>query len=233
MVDIDEHDSPSKASSSGRPDGLQHLGTRRHGHSTDPRNNSKGSTSRRVLSRSHTQRPAPEASSIGKANATFLTECSFGVAHDRLVEVITDVQPFEPYWEELASIDLSNRKLESVARLKEFLPRLDALSLYVVSFDLGPRFGRLTSTPRQKFKSIVLAQWNPRDCEDVICRIKQVCESFFIYPDLHPADPSFSDASLRQPSLSLTGITSYSHLLNLENLDISRNDVDSLRRGFC
>ena len=28
----------------------------------------------------------------------------------------------------------------------------------------------------------------------------------------------------------LTAITSYSHLLNLENLDISHNEVDSLRR---
>jgi hypothetical protein len=68
------------------------------------------------------------------ANATFLTECSFGITYDRLVEVITDVQPFVPHWEELSSIDLSNKKLESVARLKEFLPRLDALSLYVFMF---------------------------------------------------------------------------------------------------
>ncbi|EPQ54712.1 L domain-like protein [Gloeophyllum trabeum ATCC 11539] len=64
-----------------------------------------------------------------KANATFLTECSFGVAHDRLVQVITDVQPFEPYWEELSVIDLSRKNLDSVARLKEFLPRLDSLCL--------------------------------------------------------------------------------------------------------
>lgn len=63
------------------------------------------------------------------ANATFLTECSFGVAHDRLVQVITDVQPYEPYWEELTSIDLSHRNLDSTARLKEFLPRLDSLTL--------------------------------------------------------------------------------------------------------
>ena len=62
-------------------------------------------------------------------NATFLTECSFGVAHERLVQVITDVQPFEPYWDSLNSIDLSKRKLDSVARLKEFLPKLDSLNL--------------------------------------------------------------------------------------------------------
>ena len=70
-------------------------------------------------------------------NATFLTECSFAVAHDRLVEVITDVQPFVPRWEDLSSIDLSGKKLESVARLKEFLPRLDGLNLCVSPHDWG------------------------------------------------------------------------------------------------
>lgn len=63
------------------------------------------------------------------ANATFLTECSFGVAHDRLVQLITDVQPFEPYWEQLRSIDLSHKGVESLARLKEFLPALDEAKL--------------------------------------------------------------------------------------------------------
>lgn len=83
------------------------------------------STSRRVFSRSRAHR------SVGAANGTFLTECSFGVAHDRLVEVLTDVEPFEPHWEGLSTVDLSNRRLESAARLKEFLPALDALNLYV------------------------------------------------------------------------------------------------------
>ncbi|CAK9779412.1 hypothetical protein CC85DRAFT_266047 [Cutaneotrichosporon oleaginosum] len=61
----------------------------------------------------------------GGADQTFLTECSFGVAHDRLVQLLTDVQPFEPHWENLRTIDLSNKGVESLARLKEFLPRLD------------------------------------------------------------------------------------------------------------
>jgi len=84
---------------------------------------SGGDTSRRSLSRSETHRPSVNP------NATFLTECSFGVAHDRLVQVITDIQPFEPHWESLKSIDLSKKSVESVARLKEFLPQLDCLSL--------------------------------------------------------------------------------------------------------
>ncbi|PCH40348.1 hypothetical protein WOLCODRAFT_162289 [Wolfiporia cocos MD-104 SS10] len=83
--------------------------------------------SRRSFPRSHSVRSPGSASRNG--NATFLTECSFGVAHDRLVQVITDVYPFEPHWEQLPSIDLSNRHLDSVARLKEYLPQLDSLNL--------------------------------------------------------------------------------------------------------
>lgn len=82
-----------------------------------------------MFSRSQNGHPASSKPDLSRANGTFLTECSFGVAHDRLVTVITDVQPFEPYWEELTSIELSRKNLESVARLKEFLPRLDALNL--------------------------------------------------------------------------------------------------------
>nr|VWO99702.1 Histidine kinase 1 [Ganoderma boninense] len=120
-----EEDSPSKVSTSSRPiaDELYPLQQRRS--SAGPRAPSDGHTSRHVFTAS---RSTPNLSRAG-GNATFLTECSFGVAHDRLVQVITDVQPFEPYWEELTSIDLSNRNLDSTARLKEFLPRLDSLSL--------------------------------------------------------------------------------------------------------
>ncbi|KAJ3515869.1 hypothetical protein NLJ89_g1479 [Agrocybe chaxingu] len=147
--DLDEDDSPSKTSSSGRPEELQPLSHRRptgasgpsSGKSKSPAKSKSSESPRRVFSRSYTHRPSSTSpasgqrsfskanSSANKANATFLTECSFGVAHDRLVEVITDAQPFEPHWEELSSIDLSGAKLESVARLKEFLPRLGALCL--------------------------------------------------------------------------------------------------------
>ncbi|EJC98028.1 L domain-like protein [Fomitiporia mediterranea MF3/22] len=110
-----------------------------------------------------------------RVNATFLTECSFGVAHDRLVEVITDVQPFEPYWESLSSVNLAGRKLDSVARLKEFLPKLDSLNLGI------------PSTVR----------------------------------------------TLSVASNTLTRLTSFGHLSNLENLDISYNDINSLQQLEC
>lgn len=116
-------DSPSKASSSAHSD-LQALSSRR------PNAATPSDASRRIFSRSRTHRLS-FADDHQNGNATFLTECSFGVSHDRLVEVITDVQPFLAHWDELTSIDLSDKKLESVARLKEFLPRLDTLNVYV------------------------------------------------------------------------------------------------------
>ncbi|KAF5337481.1 hypothetical protein D9758_013588 [Tetrapyrgos nigripes] len=146
---------------------------------------SSSSSSRRVFSRSHrSPGPSNSRSSNANANATFLTECSFGVAHDRLVQVITDVEPFEPHWEGLSEIDLSSKGLESVARLKEFLPCLDYLKLNC------NQLSWLSGVPGS---------------------VRTLCVA----------------------SNSLTGVTSYHHLLNLENLDISRNQVDSLKQLSC
>jgi protein NUD1 len=100
----------------------------KHGLGTDDTSDTRvpiSDIARRVPSRSHSVTVGVGS----QPNATFLTEASFGVAHDKLVQVITDLQPFEPYWEELSSIDLANKNIESVARLKEFLPQLHTLSL--------------------------------------------------------------------------------------------------------
>jgi hypothetical protein len=63
------------------------------------------------------------------ADATFLTECSFGVSRDKLIQLITDVEPFEPDWEGLRSIDLARKGAEGLVRLKDFLPSLDEVDL--------------------------------------------------------------------------------------------------------
>ncbi|OSD02453.1 hypothetical protein PYCCODRAFT_1367524 [Trametes coccinea BRFM310] len=173
-------ESPSKASTSSRPPpaDLQPMQPRRPSTGLGATDASAATSARRVSSRLLT---TPRGAS---ANATFLTECSFGVAHDRLVQVITDVQPFEPYWEDLSSIDLSHRNLDSAARLKEFLPKLDSLSLNSNQLEW------LSGIP-SSVRTLSVA-----------CNL-------------------------------LTGVTSFSHLLNLENLDISRNQIDSLRQLEC
>ncbi|KAI0930736.1 hypothetical protein AcV7_004839 [Taiwanofungus camphoratus] len=179
-----DDESPSKANSSGRPpsEELQPMKPRRPSSAVANVGSSGGEISRRVFSRSHAAK-SPRTTSRNP-NATFLTECSFGVAHDRLVQVITDVQPFEPHWEELTCIDLSKRNIESVARLKEFLPRLDSLCLNC------NQLSWLSGVPG-------------------------------------------TVRSLSVASNTLTGITSFGHLLNLESLDISRNQIDSLRQLEC
>ena len=103
---------------------------------------------------------APSANTTTRThvNATFLTECSFGIAHDRLVQCITDVQTFEPHWENLLSIDLSGKQLDSVARLKEFLPSLDTLKLCVLTHDQCQH----AYTALQGRQCLGMAQWNTK-----------------------------------------------------------------------
>ncbi|KAG1743241.1 uncharacterized protein EDB91DRAFT_1126475 [Suillus paluster] len=172
--------SPTKSSNSGRPptEELQPFAVRPN--SQMAAGDCSGST-RRVFSMSQKSRLSGKDQ---KTNATFLTECSFGLAHDRLVQVITDVQPFEPYWEELHTIDLSRKSLDGVSRLKEFLPKLDSL---VLNYN---QLSWLSGIPN----------------------------------------------SVRTLSVShnlLTGVTSFSHLQNIESLDISHNDIDSLTQLQC
>ncbi|OSX56457.1 hypothetical protein POSPLADRAFT_1160148 [Postia placenta MAD-698-R-SB12] len=168
-------ESPSKTSSSGRPpEELKLQKPRRPSTMVANGDSPNRGASRRVFSRSHSAK-SPR-STERNPNATFLTECSFGVTHDRLVQVITDVEPFEPHWEDLTSVDLSKRNLDGVARLKEFLPRLDSLALN----------------------------------------------------DNHLSWLSGVPGTVR--SLS---VVSNLHLLSLENLDISRNQIDSLRQLEC
>ncbi|KAG1822617.1 uncharacterized protein BJ212DRAFT_1329202 [Suillus subaureus] len=173
--------SPTKSSSSGRPptEELQPFASRQPS-SQMAVADSSGLT-RRVFS---TLQKGRLSGKDQKANATFLTECSFGLAHDRLVQVITDVQPFEPHWDELHTIDLSRKSLDGVTRLKEFLPKLDSLVLN------HNQLSWLSGIPNS-------------------VRTLSVAHNL------------------------LTGVTSFSHLQNIESLDISHNDIDSLTQLQC
>ncbi|KAG7088634.1 hypothetical protein E1B28_012606 [Marasmius oreades] len=197
---IDE--SPSKGSSSEgvRPEELQPL-TKRQPSSAPIHGESLASRSpRRVFSRSDAFKLPNNTGN--RCNATFLTECSFGVAHDRLVQVITDIEPFEPHWEQLNAIDLSGKNIESAARLKEFLPKLDSLKLSV-------------GIP---FKQALHAERVPRRNNNLLSWLSGIPGTV---------------RTLSVSSNSLTRLTSYHHLLNLENLDISGNEIESLSQLSC
>jgi hypothetical protein len=130
LVGFNDTESPTKTSSSGPPEDLTIRATRSaltSGNATA--GGSWGNSSQQTFSRSQSSIPLSEHQGHADANGTFLTECSFGVAYDRLVQVITDVQPIEPHWSSLTSINLVSKNIESVARLKELLPCLDTLQL--------------------------------------------------------------------------------------------------------
>ena len=112
-----------------------------------------------------------------------MTDCSFAVSHDALVKHLTDIEPFTPNWESITSIDLNSKAIDSLVRLKEFLPKLDAVDL---SNNQLEYLTGLSSSLRT-----LLLQRN-----------------------------------------RLTGLTSFSHLLNLERLDISLNSLEDLSREF-
>ena len=53
----------------------------------------------------------------------------FSFAIKDLVQKITDIEPFEPYWDYLRRLDLGNRNLESLHMLDEFCGRIEELDV--------------------------------------------------------------------------------------------------------
>ncbi|QSL65130.1 hypothetical protein MERGE_002435 [Pneumocystis wakefieldiae] len=53
--------------------------------------------------------------------------CSFSMAIQNLVVVLTDIEPYEPFWEKLQHLNLSNKNIESLIGLSDFCPKLNNL----------------------------------------------------------------------------------------------------------
>lgn len=96
-----------------------------------------------------------------------------------LVKALQDVEPNEPYWEDLREVDLHGKSLENLHRLDDFCYRLEELN---VSDNQINQVKGIPYTVRRL--------WAQDNC--------------------------------------LTGLTSWVELSNLQHLDISRNDIDSL-----
>ncbi|KAJ5329590.1 hypothetical protein N7452_009980 [Penicillium brevicompactum] len=64
---------------------------------------------------------------------------AFALATEDLIKHITDVEPYEPYWEHLRRLDLRGKGLITLHKLDEFCPRLEELD--VSDNDIGQLSG--------------------------------------------------------------------------------------------
>lgn len=115
----------------------------------------------------------------GKQPSMKSIEYSFSVARDNLVRHLTDVEPFEPYWEYMKSLKLNDRKILTVHGLHEWCPRIEELDVNT------NEIGQVSGVPNS-------------------VRNLRICNN------------------------RLSSLTAWGHLTNLQYLDISGNDLDSL-----
>ncbi|KAI9836465.1 MAG: hypothetical protein M1819_001497 [Sarea resinae] len=128
-----------------------------------------------------------EVSYIAKRQGHLSTkeaEASFSLAIEELVKKLTDVEPFEPYWEYIRQLDLKNKGLMTLHMLNQFCGRIEDLD--VSSNEIG-QLGGVPSSLR----------------------------------------------SLRAQGNCLSNLTAWSHLPNLQYLDVSDNSLDSLEGLQC
>ncbi|KAL6706829.1 Protein nud1 [Coniothyrium glycines] len=96
-----------------------------------------------------------------------------------LVKALQDVEPDEPYWEDLRKVDLHKRDLDTLHRLDELCCQLEELDV--------------SDNKIQQMEGV-----------------------------------PYTMRRLRAQNNLLAGLTSWTHLINLQHLDISGNEIDSL-----
>ncbi|KAK9479199.1 hypothetical protein V1514DRAFT_328729 [Lipomyces japonicus] len=67
----------------------------------------------------------------GRHDATAVSQLdsSFSIAIQNLVRVLSDIQPFEPYWEDITTLNLPSRNLETLVRLEEWCPNVHNMNV--------------------------------------------------------------------------------------------------------
>ncbi|TID21759.1 hypothetical protein E6O75_ATG05154 [Venturia nashicola] len=121
---------------------------------------------------------------IAKRNQPQAVEDRFADGNHHLVKALQDVEPEEPFWEELRQVDLHGRELTSLHLLDMFCERLEKLNI----------------------------------SQNKVCQ-------------LIGAPSTIRSLTIRNNLL--TSLTSWSHLTNLQYLDVSGNDIDSLEGFAC
>ncbi|WAQ81644.1 hypothetical protein PtA15_1A986 [Puccinia triticina] len=109
---------------------------------------------------------------------------SFELNYSKLIKIVTDFEPFEPFWNSIKVINLAGKSIDSVIRLNEILPALDQIDLS------SNQLNYLSGLPSSL--RMLIAHKN---------QINELC--------------------------------CFSHLQNLEKLDLSQNSMTSLEQLSC
>ena len=107
-------------------------------------------------------------------------EGRFSLAIKDLVKTITDVEPYEPYWEYIRKLDLRKKRLVTLHLLEDFCGRIEELNIS------DNELGQLNGAPSSVRVLIVGGN-------------------------------------------SLSNLTTWNHLQNLQYLDVSRNNIQTLQ----
>lgn len=63
------------------------------------------------------------------SSGTRAIEESFSIARDNLLKCLTDVEPYEPYWDHMKVLNLAGRKVETLFTLNDWMPRVEELDV--------------------------------------------------------------------------------------------------------
>ena len=162
------------------------------------------------LSRSQ---PAPE-------DRSQMTNASFRITRDKLVEVLTDAVPWEPDWRTLKKIDLRARQLESCIALSEHLPHVQEVWLdhNQVSFAMGiPSSVRLLTASHNVMSELTSFEHLKR------LRVLDVCHNEFasLMPFVHLTELR----ELRADHNRITDLRGLEQCTSLRRLSLAHNEL--------
>lgn len=134
-------------------------------------------------------------------NNQFEIEDRFSISVKELVAKIADIEPYEPYWEYMKELDLSNNGLVTLHMLDEFCSRLETLSID------GNELGQLNGAPGT-------------------IRMLSACSNCF--SDLTAWDHLYNLQYLDVSGNELRSLKGFSNLVHLRELRADNNQIQSL-----
>ncbi|KAL2312377.1 Septation initiation network scaffold protein cdc11 [Schizosaccharomyces pombe] len=136
-----------------------------------------------------------------KSKADKDAEYSFSVSRQSIIQILSDVEPYEPFWKRIIQLDISRRHLDSLIGLSELCPSIEELTLE------GNEIAYLTGCP------VTI-----RDLNAVENRLSSLT-SFSNLLNLQYLDISYNQLE------DLTGLSS---LIHLRELKVDSNHLWSL-----